>query len=243
MMSVKKTLGKEEIDKYLKIFANKYRKYNKNSPAEIIIVGGSSIVMNYGFRESTADIDAIIDANSVYKDIVLEISEEYGLEKDWMNTDFKFFNSYSPKLKEVSKYYNSYNNGLLTIRTVEAEYLIAMKMVSARTFGNDIADIIGILLSENRSGNIIDENKILCAINKLYGDMHRVSDYIKNKVSAFCKMDVTELEKCYADETQNAKDIKKEIIEANNEGEISLNRTTAKEVAMKILSNKTKNEH
>ena len=31
-----KMMNKEDIDKYLKIFANKYRKYNKNAPADIL---------------------------------------------------------------------------------------------------------------------------------------------------------------------------------------------------------------
>ena len=54
-------ISKEKAFLYLKEFANEYRKLNRNAPAaEIIIVGGGSILLNYGFRDSTQDFDVII---------------------------------------------------------------------------------------------------------------------------------------------------------------------------------------
>lgn len=44
---------------YLKELAKEYKKRNKNVPAELILVGGASVLINYGFREMTTDIDAI----------------------------------------------------------------------------------------------------------------------------------------------------------------------------------------
>lgn len=47
---------KENLDQYLKELAKEFRKRNgKAIPAEIVLIGGASIVINYGFREMTYD--------------------------------------------------------------------------------------------------------------------------------------------------------------------------------------------
>ena len=54
---------RENLDRYLKELAKEFRKCNgKSMPAEIILIGGASVVINYGFREMTYDMDAIINA-------------------------------------------------------------------------------------------------------------------------------------------------------------------------------------
>ena len=49
---------KDNIDNLLFQLAKEYKKINrKNTPAEIVIIGGAAIVSKYGFRASTTDID------------------------------------------------------------------------------------------------------------------------------------------------------------------------------------------
>ena len=70
-MSVEKGFTKENLDYYLKELAKEFRKRNgKNTPAEIVLVGGAAILANYGFREMTYDIDAVITASSAMKEAV-----------------------------------------------------------------------------------------------------------------------------------------------------------------------------
>lgn len=46
------TFTKDNLDNYLKELAKEYRKLvGKNMPAEIILIGGASILTNYGFRD------------------------------------------------------------------------------------------------------------------------------------------------------------------------------------------------
>ena len=53
-MSADKPFTKENLDNYLKELAKEFRKLNGNKmPAEIILIGGASVLINYGFREMT----------------------------------------------------------------------------------------------------------------------------------------------------------------------------------------------
>lgn len=82
--------NRSNIDHYLYLIAREYKKVNKADPeAEIIIIGGAAIIMNYNFRDTTTDIDSIIRASSSMKDIINKIGDENGLATGWLNEDFK----------------------------------------------------------------------------------------------------------------------------------------------------------
>ena len=118
---------KENLDLFLKELAKEFRKRSgKSVPAEIILIGGASVLINYGFREMTYDIDAIINASSSMKEAINYVSDKYGLPNGWMNDDFRKTASYSPKIVQFSKYYRTYANSV-SFRTVSGEYLVAMK--------------------------------------------------------------------------------------------------------------------
>ncbi len=119
---------KENIDTYLKEVAKEYRKQiGKNMPAEMILIGGTSILVNYGFRDMTTDIDTVIQAAYVMKDVINRVGDRYDLTNGLLNQDFVRTEYYSPSLSRFFEYYKTYSN-VLTIRTVAAEYLIAMKL-------------------------------------------------------------------------------------------------------------------
>ena len=62
----------------------------------------------------------------------------------WINTDFMKTTSYTPNLVQYSRYYKTFSN-ILQIRTISAEYLVAMKLMSYREYKNDKSDIVGVL--------------------------------------------------------------------------------------------------
>ena len=69
---------KENLDIYLKELAKEFRKLNgKTIPAEIILVGGAAILTNYGFRNMTTDIDAVISASSAMKEAINHVGDKY----------------------------------------------------------------------------------------------------------------------------------------------------------------------
>lgn len=165
----KKVFTKDNLDTYLKELAKEFRKINgKTIPAEIILIGGAAILINYGFRDMTTDVDAIIHATSSMKDAINRVGDKYELPNGWLNTDFMRTGSYSPKLDEVSVHYKTFSN-VLDIRTIESEYLIAMKLRSGRKYKNDLSDIIGILAEHEKKAQPITLDAINTAVKNLYG--------------------------------------------------------------------------
>ena len=70
------------------------------------------MLINYGFREMTYDMDAIIQASSSMKDAINHVGDRLGLPNGWLNTDFMKTSSYTPKLIQYSKYYKTFSNVL-----------------------------------------------------------------------------------------------------------------------------------
>lgn len=176
-MSVEKGFTKENLDYYLRELAKEFRKRNgRNTKAEIILVGGAAILANYGFREMTYDIDAVITASSVMKEAIHAVADRLDLPNGWLNADFKNTSSYSPKLPQYSKYYRTYSN-VLDIRTISKEYLIAMKLMSGRRYKKDLSDIIGILSEQERIGEPLRYQQIDGAVKNLYGGWEKISEY------------------------------------------------------------------
>jgi hypothetical protein len=169
-MSFDTPFNKENLDTCLKELGKEFRKLNgTKTSAEIILIGGAAILVNYGFREITYDIDAIILASSAMKEAINHTGDRLGLPTGWLNMDFKNTRLFAAKLPEVSVYYKTFSN-VLTVRTVSAEYLIAMKLISGRQYKNDLSDIVGILWEHQKSGYPISREAIDKAIATLYGE-------------------------------------------------------------------------
>lgn len=159
---------KENLDIMLKELAKEFKKRNGAAiPAEIILIGGAAVLMGYGFREMTMDVDAIIHASSAMKEAAGRVGDRYSLPHGWLNSDFMCTDSYSPKLEQFAVYYKTFSN-VLQIRMVSAEYLIAMKLRSGRKYKNDLSDIIGILAEHERRGDPISKDRIDMAVRNLY---------------------------------------------------------------------------
>ena len=235
-MTLANVLDKNLLDTLLKEMANRYRKIDTKGyqSVEIIIVGGGSVVLNYGFRSSTMDLDAIINASDVIKDIAKELSNVYNISTHWFNSDFKYLSSYSDRLLEVSEHYKSYNDGKFTIRTIKSEYLVAMKMKSGRLYNNDIPDVIGILATEKRNGNEISYDQIENAISFLYGNNTEIDQDIISFVKAFCEMSENELWNEY-DKMLNTTQLVNEEVTQDEFREVIKGKQDAKELSAKIF--------
>ena len=138
-------------------------------PAELILVGGASVLINYEFRNMTIDIDALIRAGDSMKDAINSVGERFHLPNGWLNMDFTSTSSYTPELVQFSEYYRTFSN-VMTVRTVSAEYLIAMKLRSGRLYKNDLSDVLGILAAHEKRNIPITMSAIHRAVEDLYGN-------------------------------------------------------------------------
>lgn len=204
-MSSNVSFTKENLDGYLKELAKEYRKMNGNqTPAEIILIGGASILVNYGFREMTYDMDAIIHASSSMKDAINRVGNRMGLPNGWLNTDFQNTASYTPKLVQYSKYYKIFSN-IVKVRTISEEYLVSMKLMAGRQYKNDLSDVVGIILEQKNKDNPISLEDIKRATCELYGEYEKIPERSREFIET--ALNSTELEafylKCREDELAN----------------------------------------
>lgn len=157
------------LETYLNELGKEFRKLNGSvTPAEIILIGGAANLANYGFRDMTTDINAIIRASSPMKDAINRVGDRFNLPNGWLNAEIMHTGSYSPKLIEVSKYYRTFSH-VLEVRTVSAEYLVAMKLRSGRKYKYDMSDVVGILEEHEKRGTALTFEAIDNAVEKLYG--------------------------------------------------------------------------
>jgi hypothetical protein len=158
------------MDHYFYLLAKEYKKQNRLNPeAELIVIGGASLIINYNFRNVTTDIDSIIRASSSMKDIINKVGDENNLMSGWLNDDFIKTASYSPKLIEYSKFYKKFC-GCLTVRTITGEYLLAMKIRSARVYKHDLSDLVGIIKEQQELGQDVNLQIVQNAYSELYNE-------------------------------------------------------------------------
>ena len=210
-MSADKPFTKENLNTYLKELGKEFRKLNGSKmPAEIILVGGAAILANYGFREVTYDIDAIILASSAMNDAIKHVGDRLGLPNGWLNADFKKTTSFSDKLLQTSIYYKTFSN-VLTVRMVAAEYLIAMKLMSGRQYKHDLSDIAGILWEHEKKGDPISREVVDKAINTIYGENAELPPISQKTIDdAFTDGDY---ERVYREISENEKEVKEILVD------------------------------
>lgn len=164
-------LTKEKILEYLALLSKEIKKQlGRNAQVELVLVGGASILLNYDFRQTTMDIDAMKAQSLNIKDCIFRLSDRLGLPDDWINFDFTKTTSFSPKLAERSTFFRTFNQ-VLKVYTVKDAPLVCMKLIAFRGNKYDYDDIIGIL---NKNHDITTED-IDHEMKCLYGNWDRVS--------------------------------------------------------------------
>ena len=205
---------KDDIETYLKEVSKEYRKLvGKAMPAELVLVGGASVLINYGFRGMTTDIDALVQAASAMQDAIRTVASNHGLPLSWLNSDFMKTDSYSPKLFQYSTYYKTFSN-VVTVRTIAAEYLVAMKLMAGRQYKNDLSDIIGILAAHEAAGTPLSLEQVKQAVSELYGNWSVLPEISQEFIEkAMLKGDYATQFAVVQNNEQTAKEMLIEIIE------------------------------
>lgn len=209
-MSIDVPFTKENLEVYLKELAKEYKKRGRGAPAEMVLVGGASVLINYQFRAVSYDVDASYDSPSIMKEAINAVGDKFGLPNGWVNDDFKKTLSYTPKIKQYSKHYKKFYN-VLEIRTVKAEYLVAMKLVSGRQYKKDLSDIAGILYEQQIAGNPLSYELIDQAVRNLYGNWDNISDYARDVLDKI--LDCKDLQALFIELSEDEKAAKEALAE------------------------------
>ncbi len=235
-MSAEFVFTKDNIDSCFAKLAKEFRKVNgKKIPAEIILIGGASVLINYGFRDLTYDIDAIIQASSSMKDAINKVGDEMNLPNGWLNSDFAGTSSYSNQLVLYSRYYKTFGN-VLSVRTVSGEYLIAMKLMSGRLYKNDLSDVAGILLEQQKRGEAITLEMIQMAVQNLYGSWEVLPQNSKEIIHDL--FDTQNLEHVFIEYRNNEKEAKDDLLEFEKDYPGVTNEHNVNEIIKSLKSRK-----
>lgn len=119
---------------------------------------------------------------------------------------------------QYSKYYKTFNQ-VLHVRTIKDEYLIAMKLISFRSYKHDWSDVISIL-KENPS---ITFKTIKQAFIHLYGSLDKMSDDALDFITSELEnpSDISELEKIEEESKTLLQNFDKEYSDVLDENNVS----------------------
>jgi hypothetical protein len=160
--------SQQELYDLLKELANEYRKRTRrHGKAELILIGGSSVLAAYSFRNSTSDVDALISGDSELLEAAHAVAFSHDLAPEWLNDDFKKTDSFTPNIIQYSQYLRTFAN-CVQIRSVTAGYLVAMKLRSFRTYKHDLSDVIGVVAEERKRGNFLTLDMVQKCTKDLY---------------------------------------------------------------------------
>ena len=174
------SLNKNNLDDIFDCFASQLEKNHCSNVINIYLVGGGAIMLNFDYRLSTIDFDALYENNKVVQEAINNTAIKKNLPKDWLNQDFVSTPSYSPKIIELSVLRCSYRN-LVFVYTLEPVYLIAMKLKSSRPTGGDLDDIIKMIYELRLNGSDLTYRKVLDAYQTLYKDSSNTIPYFFEK--------------------------------------------------------------
>ncbi|TVQ78630.1 MAG: hypothetical protein EA369_06410 [Bradymonadales bacterium] len=127
-------MERDEIKNYLRQLSNILKR--KNIRGELGIVGGAAMCLAFKARASTKDVDGVFEPSSEVRLAAKEVAEENSLSDDWLNDAAKAFMVPVPKKRILFEFDH------LLVWTPEADYLLAMKTISARWDTSDRDDVI-----------------------------------------------------------------------------------------------------
>jgi hypothetical protein len=123
-------INKENL---MDIFTTLNKMLNENMlNVDLYLYGGSYMTLISDSRPATRDIDCLFNATNdiIFKNILLNIKEIYGLEEDWLN------NEIAEPLKHLSKeeiaIFKKYSN--LNIYVPSQQQMLAMKILASRPY-------------------------------------------------------------------------------------------------------------
>ena len=191
--------NKDNILIILKELAKRMRKTFRDVDINIYVVGGDSLILLCDFRESTFDIDVAKNCNMEFRDIALTMEEEFDLNHNWINNDFVFSKSFSPKLVNYIERTYTFSN-YIHYHFVKPACIAAVKCLALRFTTNDLSDIVNVVLYEDTLDSIVEIFKDLYNREfdaNLYQQIEAICNYMKVHCITDVKNEISRLLKLY----------------------------------------------
>jgi hypothetical protein len=126
-----------------------HRAFSAGRTVEIVIYGGSALLLTLNRQINTGDVDAVFEGNKDFiRRLASEMAEQFGWDENWLNDGVKGWLSSrdaDPDVKALFKTYPAEDQPGLRVYTAKPEYLFAMKCRAMRVGGietnSDIDDI------------------------------------------------------------------------------------------------------
>lgn len=102
---------------------------------EIGICGGAVMCLVYQSRKATKDIDGIFEPTAEIRNAGKRVAKKFGLDENWLNDAAKAYFHIDPPREDVLELSH------LRVWAPRADYMLAMKCISARFDTHDREDV------------------------------------------------------------------------------------------------------
>lgn len=106
-----------------------------DSKGEILVCGGAAMCLVFHARKSTKDVDAIFQPTEAIRKASRKVAHQFGIQEDWLNDAAKAYFHSDPPREPVLEFSS------LRVWAPKADYLLAMKCLSARFDTHDKEDV------------------------------------------------------------------------------------------------------
>lgn len=174
-------LDSDKIEQYLKTLGKELRR--QKIDGELIMCGGAVMLLGYGSRDTTADIDGIFFPRTEIKRIVRDIAEKNDLPIEWLNDSVKHSKSYVRELRQNATRYKNYYN--LRVYFAKIDQMIAMKLIAFRVgASHDLEDLETLIKEYDTKIKPVTSEILENIVVSIYGNLDKLSplaiEYIRN---------------------------------------------------------------
>ena len=149
------------------------RRNRKNERFKIILVGGAVMVL-YGLRDSSMDLDAYWRARRIQKAID-DVAKKNNLKSNWFNKDFKKSPSFSDAIYDNCKLLLKFD--CCDFYAATDELMLCMKLIAGRTRvdKNDFPDILNLINRIQQRGEEVTQTYINTLLTQFYNPVPQLN--------------------------------------------------------------------
>lgn len=158
------------------------KRNNKNERFKIILVGGAVMVL-YGLRDASMDLDAYWRARRIQKALD-DVARKNNLRSNWFNRDFRKSPSYTDAIYENCRIVLRFD--CCDFYAATDELMLCMKLIAGRTRvdKNDFPDILHLINRIQQRGVEVTQTYINTLLTRFYVPVPKLSTVSKSFIKS-----------------------------------------------------------